>query len=202
MRSFRILMFAGWAAFTFATLPAMAQQDDQPLPRSEQDMGHMGQDMDQDTDQDQGFDEYMGRDMDEDFDQDMDQEKAVTSFNRRCMSHGMSHGAKMHSVPRMEARLAYIKADLEITDAQMSAWDAYANAVRARHDAMESVDADMMKAEQSRSALERIDARLKAMESMVDSLKALKQPTEALYAVLTEEQKKKADQLLGGRGRM
>ena len=32
---------------------------------------------------------------------------------------------------------------------------------------------------------------------MVDSLKALKPATEALYAALSEEQKKKADKLLG-----
>jgi len=160
-------------------------------PQSEQHMDHMGQDMDQDTDQGQGFDENMDRHVDEDFDPDMDRNKAdMTAFDRRCMSHG----AKTHSVPMMEARLAYIKADLEITDAQMSAWDAYADTVRARHDTMESVDADIMKAEESSSALERMEARLKAMESIIDSLKALKQPTKALYAVLTEQQKKKADQ--------
>ena len=33
---------------------------------------------------------------------------------------------------------------------------------------------------------------------MLDSLKALKPSTQALYAVLSDEQKKKADQLLGG----
>jgi Spy/CpxP family protein refolding chaperone len=115
------------------------------------------------------------------------------------MKKGMGHGMMMHSVPMMEGRLAYIKADLEITEAQMPAWDAYADAVRVRHTTMESMHADMMKAKESGSALERMDARLKAMESMVDSLKALKPSTEALYAVLTDEQKKKADQLLGGR---
>ena len=110
---------------------------------------------------------------------------------------GMGHGMMMHSVPMMEARLAYIKADLEITEAEMPAWNAYADAVRARHKTMESMHADMMKAKESGSALERMDARIKAMESMVDSLKALKPATEALYAVLTDEQKKKADELLG-----
>jgi formate hydrogenlyase subunit 6/NADH:ubiquinone oxidoreductase subunit I len=40
-----------------------------------------------------------------------------------------------------------------------------------------------------------MDAHIKAMESMVESLKALKPSTEALYAVLTDEQKQKADQL-------
>jgi hypothetical protein len=46
--------------------------------------------------------------------------------------------------------------------------------------------------------VDRIDARIKALETMADSLKALKPATEALYAGLTEEQKKKADRLLGG----
>jgi len=117
---------------------------------------------------------------------------------RRGMKQGMGQGAMMHSVPMMEGRLAYIKADLEITDAQMAAWDAYANAVRARHATMEGRRAEMMKAKESGSALQRLDARIKALESKLDSLKALKPVTEGLYAVLSDEQKKKADQLLGG----
>ena len=70
----------------------------------------------------------------------------VMGFGRRGMKQGMGHGAMMHSIPMMEGRLAYIKADLEIADAQMAAWDAYANAVRARHATMEGIRAEMMKA--------------------------------------------------------
>ncbi len=113
------------------------------------------------------------------------------------MGHGMMHGGMMHSRPMMEARLAYTKADLEITDAQMDAWNAYADAVRKRHAAMEGVRADMMKAMQSGTAVERLDAGIKATEARLDSLKAMKPATEGLYAVLTDEQKQKADKLLG-----
>jgi hypothetical protein len=122
----------------------------------------------------------------------------MMGFGRRGMKQGMGHGAMMHSVPMMEGRLAYIKADLEIADAQMAAWDAYAAAVRARHATMEGMRAEMMKAKESGSALQRLDARIKAMESKLDSLTAIKPVTEALFAVLSDEQKKKADQLLGG----
>jgi hypothetical protein len=59
--------------------------------------------------------------------------------------------------------------------------------------------ADILKAKESGSALQGLDARIKAMESQLDSLKAIKPVTEALFAVLTDEQKQKADQLLGGR---
>jgi LTXXQ motif family protein len=43
-----------------------------------------------------------------------------------------------------------------------------------------------------------MDARIKATEARLENLKALKPATEALYDVLTAEQKKKADKLLGG----
>jgi LTXXQ motif family protein len=55
--------------------------------------------------------------------------------------------------------------------------------------------ADMMQAMQTGSAMARMDALIKAMESMVESLKALKPSSEALYAVLTDEQKQQADRL-------
>ena len=117
---------------------------------------------------------------------------------------GMMGGSMMMDYgPRMEGRLAYIKAELGITDAQTAAWDAYASAVRARAETMQSMHKDMMQAMQSGTAIDRMDAHIKAMEAMVEKLKALKPATEALYAVLSDDQKKKADQLLGGgRGMM
>jgi len=52
------------------------------------------------------------------------------------------------------------------------------------------------------SALERLDAHIKTMESMVESLKALRPATETLYKVLSADQKTKADLLLGMGGCM
>ena len=195
-----------------AAFPAMAQQDQQQAPMMGQGQGGMmgqgqGGMMGQDGMMGQGGmmgrGGMMGQDMGG---QDMSGQDMsgcpmmgdMMGFGRRGMKQGMGHGAMMHSVPMMEGRLAYIKADLEITDAQMAAWDAYAAAVRAQHATMESMHADMMKAKESGSALQRLDARIKAIESKLDSLKALKPVTEGLYAVLSDEQKKNADQLLGG----
>ena len=113
------------------------------------------------------------------------------------MGVGMQ-GMMMGSGPIMEGGLAYQKAELGITEDQTAAWDNYAAAFKARGTAMQSMHADMMQAMQTGSAMARMDAHIKAMESMVESLKALKPSTEALYAVLTDEQKQKADQLLGG----
>jgi hypothetical protein len=113
------------------------------------------------------------------------------------MGGGMMGKGMMHSRPMMEARLAYIKADLEITDAQTAAWNAYADAVRAHYGAMATAREAMSKAMQSGKTLERMDARIQATQAKLDSLKNLKPATEELFKVLTDEQKKKADQLLG-----
>jgi LTXXQ motif family protein len=113
------------------------------------------------------------------------------------MGGGMMGKGMMQSRPMMEARLAYIKADLEITDAQTAAWNAYADAVRTHYGAMATAREAMSKAMQSGKILERMDARIQATQAKLDSLKALKPATEELFKVLTDEQQKKADQLLG-----
>ncbi len=112
--------------------------------------------------------------------------------------HGMmGPGVMMDVGPMMEGRLAYMKAELGITDAQTAAWDGYVTAVKAGASNMQGMHTTMMQAMQAGTALERLDARTKAMESMVESLKALRPATEKLYSALTDDQKKKADLLLG-----
>ena len=104
--------------------------------------------------------------------------------------------ATMHG-PMLEGRLAYIKAELAITDAQSAAWNGYVSAVKARASGMQGMHGTMMQAMQSGTPMARMDAHIKAMEAMTEALKALKPATEALYAELTPDQKQKADQILG-----
>ena len=67
---------------------------------------------------------------------------------------------------------------------------------------MQSMHADMMKTMESGSALARMDAHIKAMEAMVESLKALKPATKPSMPCSPTSRKQKADQLLGGCGMM
>jgi hypothetical protein len=62
---------------------------------------------------------------------------------------------------------------------------------------MQSRRQSMMDAMQKGSAIERMNARIAGMEVMLDSMKAVNPAIEKLYAVLTDEQKKKADELIG-----
>ena len=114
---------------------------------------------------------------------------------------GMSGQGMMTGRTRMGAmvdgRLAYLKAELGITDAQVEAWNGYADAVRSRVDAMEEMRQGMIDAMQKGSATARMDMRIQGMETMLETMKAVKPATEQLYTVLSDEQKKVADQLIG-----
>jgi len=114
---------------------------------------------------------------------------------------GIGGRAVMGSPARMDAmadgRLAYLKGELSITDAQMEAWKGYADTVKGRVDVMQQMRQGMMEAMQKGSATELMDARIKGMEAMLGALKAVKPATEKLYAALNDEQKKIADRLIG-----
>lgn len=110
---------------------------------------------------------------------------------------GMMAGRQARMAALIDGRLAYLKGELNITDAQSEAWNGYSNAVKGRVEVMQSVRQTMMNAMQKGSATARMDARIESLEGIVESMKAVKPATEKLYAVLTDEQKKMADQLIG-----
>ncbi len=112
------------------------------------------------------------------------------------MGRGM-RGRHGHMGAMAEGRLAYLKAQLKITDVQNSAWGDYADAVKARVAVMQGMRESMMEAMQKGDATARMDARIKGMEAMLDAMKAVKPATEKLYAALDNDQKKIADELIG-----
>jgi hypothetical protein len=117
---------------------------------------------------------------------------------RGMMGPGMmGPGMMMGYGPAVQGQLAYVEAELGITDAQTKAWDDYVNAVEARATTMQGMHAAMMQSMQTGTAVERMEAHTQAMQNILESMKAIKPATEALYKVLTDEQKKKADLLLG-----
>lgn len=109
----------------------------------------------------------------------------------------MGPGMMMGYGPMMQGQLTYLKAELGITDAQKPAWDGYADAVQAHSSAMQAMHTTMMQAWQSGTALDRMDAHVQAMQTMLESMKAIRPATETLYNALSDDQKKKADLLLG-----
>jgi len=93
-------------------------------------------------------------------------------------------------------RLAYLKDNLRITAAQNDAWNGYADALTGRIDAMQSARTAMMNAVKAGTAVDRMNARIAGMQAIVDAMKTSSPAISKLYAVLTIEQKKIADELM------
>jgi hypothetical protein len=97
---------------------------------------------------------------------------------------------------RMEGRLSFLKTELKITEAQAPAWNELAQAIRTsakqRHERMKSLFADEDKA---KTLPERLELQEQLVAARLDELRQLKTAVQGLYAVLTEDQKKEADDI-------
>jgi hypothetical protein len=106
---------------------------------------------------------------------------------------------------RVEARLAYEKTALKITEAQQSQWDAYANLVRRNAQDMEQRFQSRRSGEPVRqrhqrpTAIERLERAQSFHAEAVTRLNQLLAVEKPLYAALSSEQQKVADVVLNPR---
>jgi LTXXQ motif family protein len=104
----------------------------------------------------------------------------------------------------VEGRIAFLKTELKITEAQMPPWNAFADVLRENARRMGAMPVIMMQSGMmghdgaSVNAPDRLDRMEKMMTAMLEAVKATKAALAPLYAVLTDEQKKVADQLIHG----
>lgn len=118
------------------------------------------------------------------------------------------HGKQAFSLPgeRVEARLAYIKAALKITDAQKTQWENFADVMRKQ---AKEADAQIQDRRASMAAnterkpptaierLERQQAFMTTASTRIGERLAVQKP---LYAALSPEQQRIADKVLSSRG--
>jgi hypothetical protein len=120
------------------------------------------------------------------------------------MDHGGMAGMMRHMLcgvtEHVEGRLAYLKAELKLTDAQQAAWNTFADAYRATTQKTAKVCAEMDAAGPDHSMHKGVLGHLTMMEhhmsAHLDSVRGLKAAIEPLFAVLTEDQKKTADHVM------
>jgi hypothetical protein len=118
----------------------------------------------------------------------------------RMMGEDGMAGMSMMMAGHVEGRLAFLKTELKITDAQLPLWNAVAEAIRANAKSMsEMMSGGMMGSSQTAATLpEKLALREKMMTSHLEALRRLKTAVDPLYAALSPEQKKSADELLMG----
>jgi hypothetical protein len=131
---------------------------------------------------------------------DMPMGRGMMGMMGDCPMMGMMMGADTSTFA--EGRIAFLKAEFAISDAQKAVWDAYAAALKKNLQAMQAMRQTMMKVMEAKTPTERLDAHIAAMDGRLASLKEVKPALAALYAALSDEQKKKADQILTGMGCM
>jgi hypothetical protein len=115
------------------------------------------------------------------------------------MMMGMATG--MAAIDRIEGRIAFLRAELNITEAQASAWNAFADAMRTNAKKLGQVRASMMPQpgagqQQAPTMAERLDLQERWLFARLEGTRALKSAFTNLQGTLSEDQKKTADELL------
>jgi hypothetical protein len=137
--------------------------------------------------------------------QQRSQPDAGATMGQSTMSHGGMMGARSGRpslckmmTQHVEGRLAFLKAELNITAEQESLWNDYAAAVRDNAKTMAARCATLMgQASASAQKLpDRLDAQEQFMAARLDALRATSKTLKTLYASLTDAQKQTADQLI------
>jgi hypothetical protein len=98
----------------------------------------------------------------------------------------------------VEGRLAFLKAELKITDAQLPQWNAFAEAMRDSAKAMQDMQGGMMAMTQGGTLPDKLAAREKMLGTRLDALRKLKAAAGPLYGALSADQKKSADETMIG----
>ena len=101
-------------------------------------------------------------------------------------------------VRHVEGRLAFLKTELKITDAQLPLWNALADAMRANAKSMGDMAGGMMGGSQTAALPDKLAMREKMRTAHLEALRRFKAAVDPLYAALSDEQKKTADELLIG----
>jgi hypothetical protein len=112
-----------------------------------------------------------------------------------CVNEGGAVGQRLASMmsakaTHVEGRIAFLKAELKITDAQQPLWNAVAGAMRDHARSMTTMSGETMA-----TLPERVGALEKVMTARLDAVRKLKAAVDPLYAALADEQKKVADEL-------
>lgn len=98
----------------------------------------------------------------------------------------------------IEGRVAFLKAELQVTDAQMPAWNTFAATMRTDAASMKAMHEEMMKGGMPTTMPDRMALRHKMMSSRLSMMDHSEASMKALYAVLSPDQRKAFDQMMSG----
>jgi hypothetical protein len=116
-------------------------------------------------------------------------------------SQGQPQARPQPGPSRIEGRIAFLRAELKPTTAQAPLFEAVATAMRENDRAMRANFVDRPQPGTAMTLPERLERRQKRAEAMASAAGKLRAAWAPLYASLSDEQKKTADELAAERGR-
>ena len=103
----------------------------------------------------------------------------------------------MATIDRVEGRIAFLRTELKISDAQTPAWNAFADALRANAKSLGEVRSSMMgQGGATPTLVDRLTLQEKWLASRLEGTRAIKSALTSLVGTLSDDQKKTADELL------
>ncbi len=102
---------------------------------------------------------------------------------------------------RVDGRLVFLKTELKITDKQSDVWSSLAQTIRINTETHNAMHREMMKEMHDgdffkKPLPERLVIRETHLETRLQQVKNVKEELEKLYAVLDDDQKKSADEIM------
>ena len=125
-------------------------------------------------------------------------------FAQAAPQAGAQQAPRPERASRIEGRLAFLKTELKITDAQTSQWDALAAVMRqqdqSRRDQMRQMrDQREQRRDKPLNAVERFELRERMSTAQLDRSKQFLVAFKPFYEQLSDDQKKTADELFARR---
>ena len=106
----------------------------------------------------------------------------------------------MATIDHIEGRIAFLRTELKITDAQASAWDAFAEALRTNAKKLGEVRSTMMTklnaGQQAPTLADRLGLQEQWLAARLDGTRTIRSAVTNLYGVLSDDQQKTANELL------
>lgn len=113
----------------------------------------------------------------------------------RMMAMMRQSGEGMETIDRVEGRVAFLRTELKITDAQTPAWNAFADALRANAKALGELRTSMM-SQAGETLVDRLTWQEKWLSARLEATRAMKSALTNLVGSFSDEQKKTADEVL------
>jgi len=107
-------------------------------------------------------------------------------------------GGGMETIDHVEGRIAFLRTELKITDAQQSAWNTFAAALRTNAKTLGEMRGSMMSRQGAGAPglVEKLALQEKWLAARLEGTRAMKSALTILVAIFSDEQKKTADELL------